>query len=132
MCPDTSPHIVNSVTNSVMEYSHDELQQAQAEDKMMGKLLQAKQTNCRLSVAHFTGETFEYRCLLQQWNQLLIQNGFLWHIFAQPQEGSSWRQLVVPQKFHVDVLKHLHEGVTGGHLGFTQTPGAFLLAWPLQ
>ena len=121
MCTDANPHIVNSVTNSVMGYSRDELQQAQAEDKVIGKLLQAKQADYRPSVAYSTGETLEYRRLLQQWDQLLIQDGLLWHIFAQPQEGSSWRQLVVPQKFRADVLKHLHEGITGGHLGQDKT-----------
>ena len=121
MCPDASPHVVNSVTNLVMGYSCDELQQAQAEDKVIGKLLQAKQADCRPSVAYSTGETLEYRHLLQHWDQLLIQDGLLWRIFAQPQEGSSWRQLVVPQNFRADVLKHLHEGVTGGHLDQDKT-----------
>ena len=104
-----------------MGYSPVELQQAQADDQVIGKLLQAKQANCRPSVAHSTGETLEYRHLLQQWDQLLIQDGLLWHIFAQPQERSSWKQLVVPQKFRTDILKHLHEGVTGGHLGQDKT-----------
>ena len=121
MCPDASSPAVNAVTTSVMGYSHVELQQAQADDQVIGKLLQAKQANCRPSVTHSTGETLEYRRLLQQWDQLLIQDGLLWHIFAQPQERSSWKQLVVPQKFRTDILKHLHEGVTGGHLGQDKT-----------
>ena len=121
MCPDASSPAVNAVTTSVMGYSPVELQQAQADDQVIGKLLQAKQANCRPSVAHSTGETLEYRRLLQQWDQLLIQDGLLWRIFAQPQERSSWKQLVVPQKFRTDILKHLHEGVTGGHLGQDKT-----------
>ena len=114
MCPDASSPAVNAVTTSVMGYSPVELQQAQADDQVIGKLLQAKQANCRPSVAHSTGETLEYR-------RLLIQDGLLWRIFAQPQERSSWKQLVVPQKFRTDILKHLHEGVTGGRLGQDKT-----------
>ena len=45
----------------------------------------------------------------------------MWCIFAQPQESASWKQLVVPRKFRVDILKHLHEGVTSGHLGQDKT-----------
>ena len=121
MCPDASPSAVNAVTTSVMGYSLAELQQAQAEDHVIGKMLQSKQANCRPSVAHSTGESLEYRRLLQQWDQLLIQDGLLWRIFAQPQESASWKQLVVPQKFRADILKHLHEGVTSGHLGQDKT-----------
>lgn len=121
MCPDACSHAVNAVPISVMGYSPVELQQAQADDQVIGKLLQAKQANCRPSDTHSTGETLEYRRLLQQWDQLLIQDGLLWRIFAQPQERSSWKQLVVPQKFRTDILKHLHEGVTGGHLGQDKT-----------
>ena len=88
---------------------------------MIGKLLQSKQANGRPSVAQSTGESLEYRRLLQQWDQLLIQDGLLWRIFAQPQESASWKQLVVPQKLCTDILKHLHEGITGGHLGQDKT-----------
>ena len=85
-----SPHVVNSVTNLVMGYSRDELQQAQVEDKVIGKLLQVKQADCRPSVAYSTGETLEYRRLLQQWNQLLIQDGLLWRIFKRDLVGDNW------------------------------------------
>ena len=60
MCPDASPSAVNAVTTSVMGYSPAELQQAQAEDHVIGKILQSKQANCRPSVAHSTGESLEY------------------------------------------------------------------------
>ena len=94
-----------------------ELQQAQAEDNVIGKKLQSKHANCRPSVAHSTGGSLEYRRLLQQWDQLLIQDGLLWFIFAQLQESASWKQLVVSLKVCADILKHLHEGITSGHLG---------------
>ena len=90
MCPDTSSPAVNAVTTFVMGYSPAELQQAQAEDHVIGKLLRSKQVNCRPSVTHSTGESLEYRHLLQQWDQLLIQDGLLWRIFSQPQESASW------------------------------------------
>ena len=121
MCPDSSSPAVNAVTTSVIGYSPAELQQAQAEDHVIGKLLRSKQANGRPSVTQSTGESLEYRRLVQQWDQLLIQDGLLWRIFAQPQESASWKQLVVPQKFRTDILKHLHEGITGGHLGQDKT-----------
>ena len=67
------------------------------------------------------GESLEYRRLLQQWDQLIVQEGILWQLYAQPREDLSWKQLVVPQKFRSDILKSLHEGVTGGHLGQEKT-----------
>ena len=67
------------------------------------------------------GESLEYHRLLQQWDQLIVQEGILWRLYAQPREDLSWKQLVVPQKFRPDKLKSLHEGVTSGHLGQEKT-----------
>ena len=39
----------------------------------------------------------------------------------EPREDRGWTQLVVPKKFRQDILRDLHEGVTGGHLGEAKT-----------
>ena len=50
-----------------------------------------------------------------------MEDGILWRIYAQLRENISWKQLVVPQKFRTEILKDLHEGITGGHLGQKKT-----------
>ena len=42
--------------------------------------------------------------------------GVLLLLYAQLREDQVWIQPVVPEKFCIDILKELHEAVTGGHL----------------
>ena len=76
-----------------MEYSPLDLHRAQAGDYNIGKLLQAKQDTRKPSVENSTGESLEYHRLLQQWDQLLIQDGLLWHVFAPTSAGRDIEQI---------------------------------------
>jgi len=120
-CLDAHDCTINAVTMAAFGYTTAELHQAQTDDRNISKLLQAKQCNRQPLMNESKGESLEYRRLLQQWDQLLVQDGILWRLYAQPREGLSWKQLVVPKTFRTDILKHLHEGVTGGHLGQEKT-----------
>ena len=51
----------------------------------------------------------------------MISNGVLWRHFAQPMEDKGWLQLVTPKVLRKDILRELHEGVAGGHLGQDKT-----------
>ena len=120
-CLDVHNCTINAVSMAALGYTTAELSQAQTEDYNISRLLQAKQQNQRPLMNESNGESLEYRHLLQQWDQLIVQEGILWRLYAQPREDLSWKQLVVPQKFRSDILKSLHEGVTGGHLGQEKT-----------
>ena len=48
-------------------------------------------------------------------------DGVQLRLYTQPRENQGWTQLVVPEKFCLDILKELHEGVIGGHLGQEKT-----------
>ena len=56
----------------------------------------------------------ESKILLQQWESLFIKNGVL---LRKGIEGSNVPQLIVPSSLYRTVLKELHEGAVGGHLG---------------
>lgn len=98
-----------------------ELHQAQLEDPNIGDILIAKQSNCKPAIEHAKGQSLEYRRLLQQWEQLSVRDGLLCRNYAQQSEDKGWTQLVVPKKFRIEILRDLHEGVTGGHLGQEKT-----------
>ena len=120
-CPDTHSTATIVAVTTPIGYSHAELRQAQLEDPSIGEILQAKQGNCKPATEHPKGQNLEYRRLFQQWEQLTVSDGILWREYAQPIEDRGWTQLVVPKKFHQDILRDLHEGVTGGHLGEVKT-----------
>ncbi len=61
------------------------------------------------------------RRLLQQRKQLVVKDGVLWRQFEDPEGVSRFLQLVVPQVLQEEVLKELHTGIVGGHLGEDKT-----------
>ena len=63
------------------------------------------------------------RRLLQIWDQLVMHQGVLCR-WLQPVGTSTERlQTVVPKALQVEVVKDLHEGAMGGHLGVDKTLG---------
>ena len=61
------------------------------------------------------------RRLVQQWEQLVVNNGILYRYYAQPREDQGYLQLVVPTAIREQILRELHEGVASGHLGQDKT-----------
>ena len=53
-----------------------------------------------------------------------MKDGVLWRQFEDPEGVSRFLQLVVPQVLQEEVLKELHAGIVGGHLGEDKT-----MAW---
>ena len=64
--------------------------------------------------------SLEARRLFQLWEQLLIHDGVLFRQWESPDASKSVYELVLPKSERRDVLRDLHEGVTGGHLGETK------------
>jgi len=62
----------------------------------------------------------------------MMVNRVLYWQFVHTSDDLSYSQLVVPQEMQTEILKRLHEGVAGGHLGQDKTLGTFLLAWSIH
>ena len=58
---------------------------------------------------------------IQLWDQLLLQQDVLFCRLPSPTGQGSCDKLVVPKSLCVEVLKELHEGTVGGHLGSEKT-----------
>ena len=56
----------------------------------------------------YKSQGLEYHCLSQQWDQLRIQNGLLWHHYAQLNHSQDRLQLVVPKKLRQQIVEELH------------------------
>ena len=122
-CPDTHTIAIIVPDTISIGYSQEEIHQAQLEDSIIGEILQDKKEDSKPASEHAKGQQVEYRRLFQQWEQLTVSDGILWRIYAQPREDRGWMQLVVPNKFRQDILRNLHEGITGVHLGEAKTLG---------
>ena len=112
--------------------SHDELRTLQLEDDTIGLVLRAKESGNQLSKDDVAGRCHETRWLVQLWDQLVVSEGILRRVYWDDKHKTSFKQLVVPKTLRSDILKELHAGPGGGHLGVEKTLSKLKLRfyWP--
>ena len=110
----------------------DSLQQHQLADQALGPILRCKGNGTRPGPEDFTTDSKSNRRLLQIWDQLVEHQEILcWRL--KPMGGSPERlQTVIPKVLQEEVIRDLHEGAMGGHLGIDKTLGRLKerYCWP--
>ena len=97
------------------------IRELQGADEDIGPVLQSVISGKVPEASFCKGKSREFNQLVQQWEQLLVKNGVL---FRHREDAESViQQVVVPKAARSQVLKHLHEGAFGGHLGEAKTLG---------
>ena len=132
-CPATiAPVVLATVLGGK---SHQDIRNCQMEDELIGPIFQAKVDGVKPSADTVKGCDPKYRKLVQIWDQVIIKDDLLWRLFENNADTGCITQLVVPNSMKTAVLRDVHEGVVGGHLGVDKSLGklkrAILLAWPL-
>jgi len=102
-------------------YSMQQLREMQLNDGCIGQLIKAKEENVQPCPYFAKSQPISFCRLLQQWEQLVIVNGVLYRQFVHVSDDLSYLQLVVPEEMWTGILKCLHEGLAGGHLGQDKT-----------
>ena len=119
------PYILSSVTTEpfpdLCERSVTELRKLQLEDDTVGLLLKAVEDQQHPPSSVSQGKSRKFQLLLQQWNQLYVNGGFLFRRYEDCQGNEQYAQLVLPESLTAKVLNSLHSGVAGGHLGEENT-----------
>eukprot|EP00731_Ephydatia_muelleri_P018416 Em0011g456a len=95
------------------------IRELQGADEDVGPILQSVISRKVPDTSFCKGKTREFNQLVQQWEQLLFKNGILYRYHED--EGNSNVQVVVPKAARCQILKQLHEGAFGGHLGEAKT-----------
>ena len=111
---------VSAVVLATPEAEH---RKSQLEDDLIGPFLRAKEANKKPGQREAQAMSPSARRLSQIWDQLVIHEDLLYRRYASPANGDILLQLVVPKSQRADVLRDLHEGVLGGHLGQDKTLG---------
>ena len=101
--------------------SFSDIREKQLNDEIVGLLLRAKENKDKPSEGTIRAMNPHARRLFQLWDQLLIKQGCLYRAYVRSVDGSSFLQLVAPKSLTENIMKDLHEGVTGGHLGEDKT-----------
>ena len=100
-----------------------EMRELQEGDPDLLIALQAKEANRMPDPEVQKAQSLETRRLLQLWEQLVIRNGILFRRWESDSGSVGVYQLVVPKSQRKDILRELHEGVVGGHLGEVKVLG---------
>ena len=108
-------HIAGAVTDMhVQTCSTEEMRHLQSQDPIIGPVYNTVRDGRQPSPDELSVLGKESKWLLQQLNCLCLRNGLLWR---KDLEHENAFQLILPYLLHDEVLKDLHEGAVGGHLG---------------
>ena len=110
-----------SNTPVLQQYSTQHLCQSQLDDISIGFVLRALELQQKPDSTSLQRCSSEVRRLIQLWDQLEVHDGLLYRHFLDADTGSGHLQLVVPVIFRAEVMKELHAGVVGEHLGHDKT-----------
>ena len=102
-------------------YSPDQLRDMQLLDSYIGQVLRWKENREQPAAEYMKVQPIPLHHLVQQWEQLIVNNGVLYRYYAQPREDQGHLQLVVPTAIREQILRELHEGIASGQLGQDKT-----------
>eukprot|EP00731_Ephydatia_muelleri_P031079 Em0022g593a len=104
--------VVNSLP--FQTYTAEQMRQFQSVDPIIGPVYNAVSLGELPSSEELNTWGRESKWLLQQWDSLVLDKGLLWR---KDLEDANKSQFILPYVLHDEVLKELHEGAAGGHLG---------------
>ena len=114
--------VVESVDSGNFDHETCEtLGQEQAKDPDIGpiyKFVECGEKPKWPEISHLSSES---KRLIGDWHRLSIVDNILFRKWESNDGQKCWNQLVLPAKYRNSVLCHLHDSVTGGHLGLFKT-----------
>ena len=99
----------------------EDLRQSQLSDDTVGPVLQAKEENLRPNPEQLKGRSRAFQQLIQLWEQLVVREGVLYRSYEDERSLGQHLQLIVPKQSRDEILRDIHGGTLGGHLGEAKT-----------
>ena len=116
-CPVHSNHpekLVSVTTTDARQTTRGQ----QIQDPDVGPVMKRlEQGKLKPSMEQIRSHSQATRGLCQQWELLVLEDGVLHRRFESQDSLSSRLQLIVPKLQCIEVLRQLHDGPFGGHLG---------------
>ena len=99
----------------------NDVRELQLEDDVVGPVLTAKIADQRPTEDQLKGRSRDFRQLIQLWDQLVIKEGVLYRNYEDAHGLGQHLQLIVPKQNREEILRDIHGGALGGHLGEAKT-----------
>ena len=119
---DKGPSVSAALLTAKSVESVEDLEKLQQEDEVIGPIHEALSKGERPILDDIKGKPREFVELAQQWEQLVLKNNVV-HRRCENADGGTSFQVVAPKVSRPDILRHLHGGALGGHLGEAKTLG---------
>ncbi|UYV64922.1 K02A2.6-like [Cordylochernes scorpioides] len=124
-CERIDEHDVTSRRTTMVpsnDWTAESCRTIQQRDRNIGPILEWKERgNERPSWEVISDKSPELKTLWSQWDSLSIDNGLLKRIWESADGRSKTMQLVVPKVQVPNVLRDIHDGVSGAHFGINKT-----------
>ncbi|UYV61692.1 K02A2.6-like [Cordylochernes scorpioides] len=123
-CEKIDEHEVTSRRTTMVpsnDWTAESCRTIQQRDPNIGPILEWKERgNERPSWEMISDKSPELKTLWSQWDSLSIENGLLKRIWESADGKSKTMQLVVPKVQVPNVLREIHDGVSGAHFGINK------------
>jgi hypothetical protein len=108
-----------AVTND--DWQPEELGRDQEGDPDLSLIITWKKEGRRPSWQEVARYSPTLKALWSQWDSLVLRNGLLKRVIKNSEGAEDRVQLVIPGSRRAEVMKEVHDGVTGGHMGVART-----------
>ena len=117
-CGRTEQQVVMPISQASEDDAHQpEMRKLQQRDPDIDAVLKAKEKQAKPDTDQQKAQSLETRRLFQLWEQLVIRDGVLFRQWESPDGSKIVHQLVMPKSERETVVRDLHEGAVGCHLG---------------
>ncbi|KAJ8946361.1 hypothetical protein NQ318_010126 [Aromia moschata] len=105
------------------DWQRDELLRDQENDPNLKPIVNWKKEGRKPTWEEVSRYSPTVKSYWAQWNSLVLSDGLLKRVLEKSDGTEERKQLIVPRNRVLEVLEEIHNGSTGGHLGFGCTPG---------
>lgn len=105
------------------KWTNKELKELQGSDKAVSQIIAWKNDGTtKPPFSHIAGLDVQVKALWSMWGELQLKDGILYRMQHKGRPiGDPLEQIVAPMKLRNEILQHLHNDRTAGHLGVTKT-----------
>jgi transposase InsO family protein len=107
--------------DTLEQWGNQRLREEQLKDDTLAPILRWKEEGRRPDWQLIAEKGAAKKAYWAQWDSLTVNNGVMKRVWESADGASSRLQVVLPQSRVADVLRELHNGVTGAHLGVNKT-----------